>query len=168
MRCGSEGELNHRESAQGRSAFLKVSAGVGQGRGRLWSLSSPHSSLTGGTGLAAGERLPSIISSLGRVERKVEERVVLMMVEKRLWDTVWTENGQLLVKVGQGLACLLRWRYEHLANNTPILLMGKLRSRERKAVFKVIDSSNWWNATKHTSPGRVEGAPRLGPQGSLV
>lgn len=34
----------------------------------------PHSSLTGATGLAAGKYLPSIISSLGRVEREKKVR----------------------------------------------------------------------------------------------
>ena len=30
--------------------------------------------------------------------------MILRIVEKRLWATVWTENGQLLEKMGQGLA----------------------------------------------------------------
>lgn len=50
--------------------------------------------------------------------------------------------------------------------NTPILLMGKLRSRERKAVLRITDSRNWWNeAANHICPGLVAGAPRLGPRG---
>lgn len=77
--------------------------------------------------------MPSIISSLWRVG---EERVILMIVETKFWP----HSGQKMVsscrEVGQDSACFPRWRFDLLSNNMPILLIGKLRSRENKAASK--------------------------------
>ena len=60
----------------------------------------------------------------------------MTMVEKRFWPQSGQKMGSSRGKVGEGSACFLRWKSGPLSNNTPIVLMGKLRSRESKAVPK--------------------------------
>lgn len=70
-----------------------------------------------------------------RKEGSEEERGILMMVEEK-FGPVWTANGHLLGESERRLCLFLKWRSGSLSNNIPILLMGKLSSRESKVVPK--------------------------------
>lgn len=68
-----------------------------------------------------------------RKKESEEEKVLLMMVDKQFWPQSGQKMGSSWGKVGEDSACFLKWRSGPFSNKTPILLMGKLRSRESKA-----------------------------------